>query len=148
MEPNIKTKTAFTVVGMEYNGKNENDEIAQLWQQFVPRMKEVQHVVNPNASYGICGDAQEDGSFRYVAGYEVSSTEDIPEGMTSWIVPEQKYAVLPGTLKTIGETYKYIFETWLPQSQYEYAHGPDFEYYGEDFDPGGEEKLYIYVPIK
>ena len=42
MEHQIVNKPGFTVVGMKYRGKNEHDEIKQLWGQFVPRIREIQ----------------------------------------------------------------------------------------------------------
>lgn len=149
MEPKILTKPAFTVVGMLYHGKNENNEIAQMWGEFVPRIGEIKHGVGPEVAYGVCRDLEPEGAFEYVAGVEVDNTEDIPEGMVSWEVPEQKYAVFPCTLKTIGEAYQHAFRTWLPGSGYQHADGPDFEYYDETFDPGVEgSELYIYIPIE
>ena len=147
MEPKIVEKPAFSVVGRRYQGKNENNEIAQMWGEFIPRIKEIQNIVDD--SFGLCKPADENGVFEYLAGMEVSSTEDIPDGMESWEVTAGKYAVFPCTLKTIGETYKYAFETWLPGSDYEYMQGIDFEFYDEDFDADVEDStLYIYIPIK
>ncbi|MCK4315597.1 MAG: GyrI-like domain-containing protein [Anaerolineae bacterium] len=110
MEPKIVTKPAFTVVGMLYHGKNENNEIAQVWSEFIPRVKEIEHMGLQN-SYGVCGQPEENGAFKYVAGFEVDSVAGIPEGMVSWDVPAQKYAVFPCTLSTIGEAYQYAFKT-------------------------------------
>ncbi len=146
MQPKIVNKPAFTVVGMVYDGKNENNEIAELWNQFAPNISEIRDI--SGASYGICNPAREDGSFRYLAGMEVSSAESTPPGMESWDVPAQQYAVFPCTLPTIGETYKYAFESWLPGSGYTYVQAPDFEFYDDDFDPQvPDSRLYIYIPI-
>jgi AraC family transcriptional regulator len=148
MEPKITTRPAFTVVGMLYHGKNENNEIPQVWAEFNPRIKEMEHMGLRDA-YGVCGQADDEGAFKYLAGLEVSNLVDIPEGMASWEVPDQTYAVFPCTLKTIGETYQYAFETWLPQSSYQAGGGPDFERYDESFCPDEDGSvLYIYIPIK
>jgi AraC family transcriptional regulator len=149
MEVKIVTMPAFTVVGMEYRGKNEKDEIPQLWAKVNPRMSEIKHPTEGCRAYGVCGESDEDGSFRYVAGLEVEKAEDVPSGMTSWEVPEQQYAVFPCTLPTIGQAYEYAFQTWLPQSDYKRADGPDFELYDEEFEVGVEgSPMYIYVPIE
>jgi predicted transcriptional regulator YdeE len=150
MEPKLVRKEAFTVVGMLYHGKNEKDEIPQLWRAFGPRMGEVRHIVQPDVVYGVCDEFEESsGRFKYVAGFEVDSVADIPEGMVSWQVPAQEYAVFPCTILTIGETYQYAFETWLPGSGYRRAAGPDFEFYDENFDPEDKDSgLYIYIPIE
>lgn len=149
MEPKIVTKPAFVVVGMEYRGENKNNEIAQMWQEFIPRIREIEHIVDDEVSYGVCRDIEGTDEFEYVAAMEVDSPADIPEGMVSWTVPEQKYAVFACTLPTLHEAYKHVFETWLPQSDYERGDGPDFELYDKTLDPAVEgSELYIYVPIK
>ncbi len=149
MEPKIVTKPAFTVVGMLYHGRNEKNEIPQMWGEFVPRIGEIKHQLETHESYGVCRDLEPEGVFEYVAGVPVRKVEDVPEGMVSWDVPEGKYAVFTCTLKTIHEAYQYAFQTWLPGSGYQRADGPDFEYYDADFDPDASHpELYIYIPIK
>jgi AraC family transcriptional regulator len=149
MEPKIVTKAEFTVVGMRYYGKNENNEIAQLWQEFMPRMGEIKHQRKGGAAYGVCRDMTEDDEFEYVAGMEVDRADDIPEGMVSRTVPAQKYAVFTCTLPTIGAAYEHALRTWLPQSGYKRACGPDFELYDETFDAQKEDsELFIYIPIE
>jgi predicted transcriptional regulator YdeE len=147
MEPKIVKKPAFTVVGMVYEGKNQNNEIAGLWERFNPRISEIEDAVD--GCFGVCEPAREDGTFRYLAGMAVSSAGQVPEGMDIWDVPASQYAVFPTTLPAIGETYKYVFETWLPGSGYAYASTPDFEYYDESFDIAEADSTFdIYVPIK
>ena len=147
MQPKIVEKPGFTVVGMVYEGKNEKNEIAGLWGRFNPRIAEYQNFID--GAFGVCEPAKEDGSFRYMAGMSVSKPDDAPSDMEIWEVPSHLYAVFPCTLQTIGETYKYAFETWLPGSGYRYTASPDFEYYDEHFDPNVDGSiLYIYVPVK
>ena len=148
MEIKIETKPAFTAAGMNYFGKNENSEIPQMWDQFMPRHGEISGKVEPSVCYGICGEMEEDGRFRYLAGYQVAPGNEQPQDMQSWDMPEQTYAVFPSTLQTLHETYQYAFQTWLPQSEYEHAPGPDFEFYDEDFDPKAGTGLYVYIPVK
>lgn len=150
MEAKIATRPAFTVVGMLYHGKNEKNEIPQMWREFVPRESEIKHKVNPHVAYGVIGNFDESsGEFDYVAGFEVDSLADIPEGMVSWEVPEQTYAVFTCTLPTLMEAFQHAYKTWLPQSGYKRADGPEFELYDENFNPGDENsEMYIYIPIK
>jgi predicted transcriptional regulator YdeE len=149
MEPKIVTLPAFTVAGMKYCGKNENNEIKQLWLDFTARISEVKNMADDSPAYGVCLDMDAEGVFEYLAGVKVTSTEGIPSGMAAWEVPEQQYAVFPCTLQTIGEAYNYALKTWLPQSEYQRADGPDFELYDESFEPSVEgSEFSIYVPIK
>lgn len=146
MEIKIVTKEAFTVAGLNYHGKNENNEIPGIWQQFNPRFKEIPNLVEPYKAYGVCGAVEEDGRFRYLAGFEIAEESDLPEDMETWQVPAQSYAVFPCKLSTIGDTYNYAFQTWLPGSDYEHVQAPDFEYYPPEFEP--EAKMFIYIPVK
>ena len=150
MEAKIVSRPAFTVVGLKYHGKNEHNEIPQMWREFGPRMREIKHIVNPHVAYGVAGNYDEDsGEFDYVAGFEVDSVADMPEGMASWEVPEQTYAVFPCTLPTLHETFQYAYKTWLPQSGRQRAEGPEFELYDEKFDPeDASSEMYVYIPVK
>ena len=154
MEPRIVTKPAFYVVGMQYVGKNPDNEIAKMWQEFIPRMNEPERI-KPQMSYGLCDssiEGLEDGEFEYVAGVEVAGPDAaVPEGLVLRSVPERKYAIFThqGTLDTLGETYQNIYDTWLPQSGLEVAGLFDMEVYDQDFIPDSpDSKLYIYVAVK
>ena len=148
MEPELKSKPAFTVVGMKYRGKNENNEVPQLWARFQSRMREIKHIAGP--AYGVMDNYDEKtGEFDYVAGFEVDSAADIPEGMVSVAVPEQTYAVFTCTLLTLAKTFEYSYKTWLPQSGYQRLSGPEFELYDESFNLIDEtSKMYVYIPVQ
>lgn len=149
MEPTISKKEAFTVVGMLYHGKNENKEIAGLWGEFMPRFGEVASKAEPGVTYGVCGELEKSGAFKYLAGFEVTQVNNVPAGMAVWEVPDQLYAVFPCTLPTIGDAYQFAFDTWLPASAYKKASGPDFELYPADFNGDDEESvMYVYIPIE
>jgi predicted transcriptional regulator YdeE len=146
MEATIVTLPAFTAVGLPYHGKNQKGEIAQVWQKLNPRSNEIKQ--KTGIVYGVCGDVDDNGRIRYLAGFEVAEAKDLPAGMESWQVPAQEYAVFPCTLRTIQQTFHTIFETWFPQSGYQKAEGPDLEVYGEEFDPESGEGMAIYMPVK
>jgi AraC family transcriptional regulator len=150
MEPKIVTRPAFIVVGMRYRGKNEHNEIPQLWERFMPRTGEIKQRLNIATCYGVMDNYDEKtGEFDYLAGFEVQSASDVPEGMESWQVLEQTYAVFPCNLKNIRETFRQIYHDWLPQSGHRRAAGPEFEFYDEKFKPDqGTLDLYIYIPVR
>lgn len=154
MEPKILRKEAFKAVGMKYLGKNENNEISQLWDRFVPRIPEIRHLsaAMGEASFGLCYtlvDPSEPGEFSYIAALPVDQLADIPEGMIGVEVPAQTYAVAEShSLGEIGQTYDFLIKQWLPTSPYEAGKGPDFELYPMEFiseDP--HSTFYIYYPI-
>ena len=149
MEPKIVHLPAFTVVGMKYRGKNDQNQIPQLWGQFVPRMGEIQHKAGEDATYGVMYDFDEaTGAFDYVASLKVTQAADLPAGMVGVEVPAAQYAVFECTIPTIGPTYQQI-QAWIAQSEYENAGTPDFECYGPGFDPQDPSSVMsIYMPIK
>jgi predicted transcriptional regulator YdeE/effector-binding domain-containing protein len=147
MEPKIEVKPAFTIVGMRSFGKNESGEITAMWARLGPRWSEFRNRASGDA-YGVCFEANDDGDFEYIAGVDVTSDKDLPEGMVSRRIPASKYAVFPCTLATISKAYGDAFSNWLPQSGHRRRHSPDFELYDENFDPSDAESvMYVYIPI-
>ena len=149
-EPKITSKPAFTVIGMKYRGKNEQEEIPQLWGKFMERESEINDRVNPRVCFGVEDNFDKtSGEFDYVAAFEVSSDADVPEGMVKWEVPDRTYAVFTCTLPTIREAYDTAYKSWLPQSGYQRAEGPEFELYDQDFEARDPtSKMYLYIPLK
>jgi AraC family transcriptional regulator len=150
MQPQFVTKPAFTVIGMRIHTKPMTPEIPNLWQQFGPRMGEVQHLAEPGVSYGLTDHFDQTiGELDYMAGEAVVQAVDLPAGMTGWNVPTNTYAVFETTLPKISETFDYIYNTWLRTSGYQQAAGPYFERYGETFNPDDPtSKLSIYIPAE
>lgn len=150
MSIKIIERSRFTVVGLRYRGKNEQGEIPQLWRDLGPRSGEIQNMVDNTAAYGISANIdKETGAFDYIAGFEVSSAEAVPEGMVAFDVPDGRYAVVSTTLPQIGEAFDQAHHTLLPQAGHQPSGGPEFELYDERFDsedPTSEFDLYI--PIK
>jgi predicted transcriptional regulator YdeE/DNA-binding transcriptional MerR regulator len=153
MQPKIITKPTFKAIGLSYVGKNENNEIPQMWGTFNQRSAEIPW--RGGCAYGLCfadPEGATEGEFEYVAAFEVPNDEKIPEGMIYREVPEYKYAVFThhGKLDNLGETYEFIYNTWLPQSGLEvHPDKFDMEVYDERFIPDSDDSAFdIYVAIK
>jgi AraC family transcriptional regulator len=149
MEIKIVERSPFTVVGLKVRGKNESNEIPQMWRVLGPRTGEIENMVDDTAAYGISANVDmETGEFDYIAGFEVSSAEDVPKGMVAFDVPGGKYAVFTTTLPKIGETFDQAYHTWLPQAGHQSTGGPEFELYDERFDPQDPKSEFgLYIPI-
>lgn len=148
LQPQFVTKPAFTVVGLRIRTRPMAQDIPQLWDKFVPRIREIQHGIEPQVSYGLMGNFDlQAGAMDYMAGNPVKTIAELPKGMTSWDVPTNTYAVFETTLPKISETFDAIYNTWLPASGYQQAAGPYFERYGENFSPD-TPKLSIYIPVE
>lgn len=160
VKPEIRTVGPLKLAGLLYEGNNENHELAGVWATFMKRTHELKNVIDPTSLYGMCEPVVDDlrdldfhtfYDITYLVALEVSSDEYLPEGMTYWEIPEQKYAMFThtGDVKTMGQTYQGIFTKWLPESGYEVVHAHDFELYNKEFRPESpDSKAYIFVPIK
>ncbi len=115
MNLKIVSKDSIHVVGVEYVGENKNDEIKEMWGQFNAIMNTISNQQVPmKACYGVCYMLPEDtnpGTFRYIAGVETKSLNDIPQGMKGITIPAGKYAVFThkGKLDTLHQTYANIY---------------------------------------
>lgn len=151
MEPRIERREAFTVAGMAVRGVGGSPKFAEIWGRFLPEMGNVPSRINPYETYGLCYDF--DGStLNYMAGVQVGSTEGLPAGMTFVEVPAQTYAVFTHTGNPSGlfNTFRRIYEEWLPANQLQPVESYEFEFYGERFfGPDNEQsETDIYIPIK
>ncbi|HEY4384423.1 MAG TPA: AraC family transcriptional regulator [Ktedonobacteraceae bacterium] len=161
MEPQIVTKLAFKVAGYELkttcrDGKNFQ-EIPAFWgnmtaERFATLHNKLHSV--GEAELGLCFQTDPaNGDMSYVISVEVSDFNGVPADLFTAEMPETVYAIFT-TSATDGDrdisqaiqgTWRYIYETWLPGSGYEFAEGKaDFELYPCN-DKG--EKVKIYIPI-
>jgi AraC family transcriptional regulator len=150
MEPKIVQKDGFTVVGAKMRcTTDDTSKIPQLWGQLMARMGEIPNLLGDGNSYGVMDNYDEaTESWDYVAAFEVSEVEDVPEGLVSLEIPAQTYAVFTCTMPTIQETYSIIYEQWLPQSEYEHAPTPEFEHYPPTYNPEDEDSQFeVYIPV-
>ena len=91
--------------------------------------------------------------FEKWAAIEVADFDAIPEDMESYTLTSGLYAVFThrGAAATGADTFRYIFETWLPASDYILDNRAHFEILGAKYkndDPESEEEIYIPVKLK
>lgn len=150
MQPTVLERPGFTVIGMEAIFREDEDGYAQLWQRFIPREHEVTGKIDPAVSYGVC-IPQADGTLRYITGFEVSEDTIVPEAMTRFQVPAQRYAVFThtGTAQQISTSFQVIHDHLLADHGLQAEHGVDLERYDarfdDPFDPASQMELYIPV---
>lgn len=102
-------------------------------------------------AYGaMCGVDEGATTMEYMTAVEVESFDLLPAGMGRMRLPEQRYAVFthPGAVATLRATWDAIWKEWLPASGLRPANTPDFERYGEGFDPRtGSGDIGIWFPV-
>jgi len=161
MEPQIVTKPAFKVAGYELKTTTRDDvsnqEIPAFWGSMTAeRFDTLHHKLHSvsEAELGVCFPTDPaNGDFSYVIAVEVSDFNSVPADLFTAELPEAVYAIFTtpandgeeNIAPAIQGTWKYIHETWFPNSGYEFAEGKaDFEWYACS---NSGEKVKIYIPI-
>jgi AraC family transcriptional regulator len=133
-----------------------NFNIAELWGTFGPRRIEIKNNVNSElvslavypSDYFVSFSPSR--NFQRWALVEVTDFDTIPNQMESFDLPSGLYAVFHYQgLNTDSSIFQYIYNVWLPQSEYRLDDRPHFEILGEKYknnDPLSEED--IWIPIR
>jgi AraC family transcriptional regulator len=82
---------------------------------------------------------------------EVPDFDNIPEGFDIFELESGKYLVFSykGKADNGPELFRYLFQNFIPENQFEVDHRPHFEIFGDDYNPNdnsAEEE--IWIPIK
>lgn len=154
MSPKLIKISERKVIGMKssiHHGDFGN--IVTLWKYFMPNRKMIKNVINDEfiamQNYRNFNDVKE--PFDIWACVEVSSLQNIPNGMFSFIIPAREYAVFLHKGMNASETYQRIMTEWLPNSGYEIDDRPHFQVMGEKYkngSPDSEEDFYVPVKLK
>lgn len=151
LEPRIVEEQSLLIAGLgERFNRSGSQAIAALWQRFVPYIGRVPGQVGWE-TFGLCWNPDENGSFEYVAGVQVSRFDELPAEFRRLSLPPRRYAVFlhQGHISSIHETFAAIFQRWLPASGLEAADAPEFERYSGDFNPmAGTGQVEVWLPLK
>lgn len=139
--PRFETREAFTVAGIRVRydtmGTSGTVEIPKQWQRLAPFFGHIPHVVG-ESTYGVFYDFDSaEGGFTYIAGVEVSRTDDMPKEFESLRIPKQRYAVFThhGHISTIPQTMQAIWQKGIVAANLKPKDSASFERYDERFDP-------------
>ena len=158
MIPEIKIIAAKKLIGQRIEMSFSEDRTFQLWHNFMPRRKEIRNnLTNDLFSLQVYPDYFDFKNFNPAirfekwAAVEVPDFKSIPGGMKSFILPGGLYAVFihRGAATEGPKTFRHIFGTWLPGSDYLLEDRPHFEILDEKYknnNPASEEE--IWIPIK
>ena len=84
--------------------------------------------------------------YSWILGCEVSSLDEIPEGLVGKVIPESKYAVFT----TQGEFPQGLIDAWQAvwKSNFLRSYTSDFELYRSDFNPQKNPEVKVYIAIE
>ena len=160
MNPTIIHIKEKKLIGCSAQMNFINNKTIQLWQSFMPRLREIKNKISSDLfSVQVYDDHYNfnyfDPSSKFTkwATAEVSTFEEIPSNMQTLIITEGLYAVfLHKGSNTNNTTHQYIFQEWLPAShQYLLDVRPHFEVLGAKYknnDPSSEEEIWIPIKLK
>jgi AraC family transcriptional regulator len=159
MEHRIETIGEKKLTGKRIKMSLTENRTGELWRSFMLERNNIAGTVGTDlysmqiypASYFQHFNPQNE--FEKWAAIEVTGSEAVPAGFESIILPAGLYAVFPhkGSGDTGAETFRYIFGTWLPSSDYVPDDRPHFELLGAKYknnDPDSEEEFWIPVRPK
>jgi len=157
MEPGIEILTEKKLVGKHIEMSFSNNKTGELWRSFMPKRREIGNPIGTELYsievYGnhFFSNFNLETEFEKWAAVEVTDFETVPEEMETITLPCGLYAVFlhKGAASEGPETYQYIFETWLPESDFILDYRPHFAVMGEKYkneDPDSEEE--IWIPIR
>lgn len=156
IKPRIEVINEKKLVGKSMMMSFIEFRVEELWKSFLPIKKEIKNnISNELISMSIYKPTHfinfaPTNEFEKWAAIEVSDFEDISINLETFVLPKGLYAIFNYRgLSTDNSIYQYIFDTWLPNSEYNLDDRPHFEvldnrYKNNDLD--SEEE--IFIPIK
>jgi AraC family transcriptional regulator len=154
MDPKIIQRFEKKVIGIQSTMQhNQYGNIIGLWKRFMPQKKEIQNTVNDELiAMQVYRDFNTlENSFDIWACAEVSSLDNIPEGMTGFTIPKGEYAVFLHKGMDATATYQRIMTQWLAKSGFEIDDRPHFQVMGalyKNGSPDSEEDFYVPIKLK
>ncbi len=158
MTPKIVFLSEKKLIGQHLRMSLMDNKTGDLWRGFMPRRRDIQNAVNSdllsmqiydNALYFNAFNPKNE--FEKWAAIEVSTHENVPNGMDIFTLKSGQYAVFnyKGNSADAPAFFNYIFTEWLPNSAYILDDRPHFEILGEKYknnDINSEEE--VWIPIK
>lgn len=146
------------VVGMKTRASvlTINEQTKRLAKLFMPRRHEVNSRIGNHVfsiqDYG--NDYSPDNlnlEFDKWIAVEVQNFQGLPDGMDSLVIKSGTYAVFSfkGAVSEFPKSRAYIFEEWLPNSEYQLDKKAHFEILNEDYSKNLQQITEeIWIPIK
>ena len=136
-----------------------DNKTRMLWQRFMPRRMEITNNVGLELysaevyESGFFNNFDPTSEFEKWAAVEVTDFNSIPDRMESLVFPAGMYAVFihRGPASEGVKTYQYIFQTWLPNSDFTVDTRPHFAVMGKNYkyeDQTSEEEIWIPIRAK
>jgi AraC family transcriptional regulator len=159
IEPKFDEPSVVTLPPRQYAGFRVTiDGIGKTtpgtaWERLMPLLP-VKGMVE-GRSFGICSAETAEGTHDYVACVELSPGADVPSGLDTVTLPDERYFVVrqwmpaDGFAEHLGAGLEQLWGTLITAGGYEPSGNPDIEVYEDDFIAGQTDGWLTYmVPLK
>jgi len=159
MQSRIETLNEKKCVGKKMTMSLAENKTGLLWKEFMQKRHTIQNAVSSDR-YSLqiyppdyFTDFNPAKTFIKYALVEVTDFNSVPRDMEAFILPGGLYVVFHyiGPASEGAKVFSYIFNEWLPTSDYIIDDRPHFELLGEKYDnhsPDSEEEIWIPVKTK
>jgi AraC family transcriptional regulator len=157
LTPSFVTLESFLLAGTECFTDQGIQSLQDTWSDFSRRYRDIPHKASPPIVWGYedysRGFEIVEGSFpRYffMVGVEVTSLDDLPDGIVGKRVAPGEYARFEytGILDGLKDLFRAIYDEWLPSSIYKFdqSRGADLVRYPEkaENDIG---TVQVFIPV-
>ena len=156
MKPRIENIIEKKLIGKRLKMSFADNKTGELWRKFMSKRRDIKNNLNSNLIslqlYRNNFDFNPNAEFEKWATVEVSDFNNVPNEMKTFLLKGGLYAIfIHKGSSTDNSTFKYIFSTWLPNSEYMLDNRPHFEILGEKYknnDPNSEEEIRIPIKLK
>ncbi|MCO5280754.1 MAG: GyrI-like domain-containing protein [Chitinophagales bacterium] len=156
MNPRFETILEKKLIGNKSTMSFANYKIGELWKVFMPKRHSIKNNLNSDLISltiyppNFFTEFEPTRAFEKWAVIEVSDFENTSTDFEKLILPSGLYAVFnyKGSSND-NSIFKYIMQSWLPDSNYQLDNRPHFEVLGSKYknnDPLSEEE--IWIPIR
>lgn len=144
------------LVGISFfiSDDSEINDLSKEWNRFLSEVASVKNKTTPEKYYQVqyWSDNQELGGLYFFTGIEVTHIEDLNPLFVIKTIPKGRYLrfIHKGFSNKVGYTYRYIYNQFLPETDYKLTKPFNFEYYGEKcLGPYNEDsESEIYIPVE
>lgn len=144
------------LVGISFFVSDETEitDLSKEWARFSNELHTIQNKTVPERFYQVqfWSANQQIGGLFFFTGTEVTEAVDVNPLYIVKIIPKGKYLrfIHKGFANKVGYTYRFIYNEFLPDTDYKLTKPFNFEFYGEKHigpcHPDSESE--IYIPIE
>lgn len=154
--PELVELTEKIIVGSSYfiAGNLKKLDLSMQWKTFLKMMDSISNKVTPVHCCQIqfWSENQLLEGMHFFIGVEVNSITDISPEFVVKVLPKSKYLkfIHKGLSKNVGYTYRYIYDEFLPDTDYRLSMPFNFEHYGEQYSSPTKEdsESSLFIPIE